>query len=37
VMQDTSGRKDTVLLYEEGIMVKREDGWKLLKGKTIAK
>jgi hypothetical protein len=37
VLQDTSGRKDTVRLYEEGIMMKREDGWKLVKGKTEVK
>lgn len=37
VLQDTSGRKDTVQLYEEGIMMKREDGWKLVKGKTEVK
>ena len=34
VMQDTSGRMDTMQLYEEGIMMKRENGWKLVKGKT---
>ena len=37
IMQDTSGNKDTMRLYEEGVMMKREDGWKLVKGKTVRK
>ena len=37
VMQDTSGRKDTVQLYEQGIMMNREYGWKLVKGKTVVR
>ena len=37
VMQDTTGKTDTVRLYEEGVMMKRKDGWKLVKGKTVIK
>lgn len=34
VMTDTSGKKDTFFLKESGILIKRENGWKLLSGKT---
>ena len=37
IMQDSTGKTDTVRLYEEGIMMKRENGWKLVKGKTVMK
>lgn len=34
VMTDTSGQTDTVFLLESGILIKRENGWKLFSGKT---
>ncbi len=35
VMTDTAGTNDTVRFREEGKMIRRSDGWKLLSGKTI--
>jgi hypothetical protein len=33
-MTDTSGRTTTFSLVETGVLIKREDGWKLLHGQT---
>lgn len=35
IMQDTTGHRDTFHLSEIGVMIKKEDGWKLLSGKTV--
>ena len=32
---DTTGQVTTVSLLETGVVVKREDGWKLLRGQTV--
>lgn len=34
VMTDTSGKVSTFVLIEKGTVIKRESGWKLMKGKT---
>ncbi|MEO5906674.1 MAG: hypothetical protein ABIQ11_08110, partial [Saprospiraceae bacterium] len=34
IMVDTSGRTGTLRFKETGTIVKRNDGWKLLSGKT---
>lgn len=34
VTTDTSGKVMTFILIENGTMIKRQDGWKLLNGKT---
>jgi hypothetical protein len=34
VMKDTSGQEKTYLLLETGIMIKRENTWKILNGQT---
>ena len=34
IVLDTSGYRDTLFLEEEGIVIRRRDGWKLLSGKT---
>jgi len=31
----STGKKDTIHLSEEGNLIRREDGWKLLSGKTV--
>jgi SnoaL-like domain len=33
-MTDTTGRTTTISLVETGVLIKREDGWKLLNGQT---
>ena len=35
IVVDTSGYSDTLYLSEEGVAIRRKDGWKLLSGKTI--
>ena len=35
IVVDSSGFTDTLVLSEEGIVVRRKDGWKLLAGKTV--
>lgn len=37
VMTDTTGRMLTFRFKEEGSVIKREDGWKLLNGKSVLK
>ena len=32
---DTAGQATTVTLLETGVVVKREHGWKLLRGQTV--
>jgi hypothetical protein len=34
VMTDTSGKVMTFSLVETGVLIKRQDGWKLLQGQT---
>jgi hypothetical protein len=34
VMIDTSGNVNSIQLIETGVVIKREDGWKLLNGQT---
>jgi hypothetical protein len=34
VMSDTSGKTSSFSLIESGVLIKREDGWKLLSGQT---
>jgi hypothetical protein len=33
-MSDTSGKTSSFSLIESGVLIKREDGWKLLSGQT---
>jgi hypothetical protein len=34
VMMDTSGKTNSYILVETGLMIQRPDGWKLLSGQT---
>ena len=37
ILTDTTGKKDKFHLYEEGMLMKRENGWKLVSGKTVVR